>query len=284
MGRIIKLTESQLRDVVAKVISEQQASPNASPAAKQIWTSLARAVNNMGTDKQGIVSAISMIKSVDLYIEVVNMMRGPSSIGSYKSIIQLLQGTLGPYDVEIFNNIKAMLKKITVVIDGKIEKNARVGRMILDPASIRQYTGGSTPKPTPPVVDPTKPTYRICKAGAFPLMYGCKQTEVGKLQKCLGMEVDYSLGPDTLKKFTNNSQKLIDDMIKNGISQQVYNDYMKKCVYKIKQKTSVPAVNPIATNTPDNSAALTSDYMKRNPINMNLGPVPQMPTKPVAEA
>jgi hypothetical protein len=282
MSRIIKLTESQLRDVVAKVISEQQASPNASPAAKQIWTSLARAVNNMGTDKQGIVSAISMIKSVELFIEVSNMMKGPSAIGKYRNIILLLNGGLGVYDYKYFKQIQSILSKIGVTINAQTSGPAQ--NPFLKVGSITQTTGGSTPKPTPPVVDPNKPTYRICKAGAFPLMYGCKQTEVGKLQKCLGMGVDYSLGPDTLKKFTNNSQKLIDDMIKNGISQQVYNDYMKKCVYKIKQKTSVPAVNPIATNTPDNSAALTSDYMKRNPINMNLGPVPQMPTKPVAEA
>jgi hypothetical protein len=202
MSKTIKLTEAQLRDIVTKAVNEQRNSPNASQAAKQVWTKLSEASRG---NKDALTQAISMIKSVDLYIEVVNMMRGPSSIGSYKSIIQLLQGTLGPYDVEIFNNIKAMLKKITVVIDGKIEKNARVGRMILDPASIRQYTGGSTtnppkPTPTPPVTaDPNKPTYRICKAGAFPLMYGCKQTEVGYVQRCLGLGVDYSFGPDTLK-------------------------------------------------------------------------------------
>ena len=57
---------------------------------------------------------------------------------------------------------------------------------------------------------------------------------------------------------------------------------MKKCVYKLKQNTPMADTNPIAANTPDNSAALTSDYMKRNPINMNLGPVPQMPPKPTA--
>jgi polyhydroxyalkanoate synthesis regulator phasin len=280
MGRIIKLTESQLRDVVAKVINEQKASPNASQAAKQIWDNLARAVNNMGTDKQGIVSAISMIKSVELYTEVVNMMRGTSSIDTYKSIVQLLNGRFGVYDYKYFKQIQSILTKIGVKITAQTSGPAQ--NPFLKVGSIRQEVGPTTKPSTTP--DANKPTYRICKAGAFPLMYGCKQTEVGKLQKCLGMGVDYSLGPDTLKKFTNNSQKLIDDMIKNGISQQVYNDYMKKCVYKIKQKTSVPAVNPIATNTPDNSAALTSDYMKRNPINMNLGPVPQMPTKPVAEA
>jgi hypothetical protein len=112
------------------------------------------------------------------------------------------------------------------------------------------------------VVDPTKPTYRICKAGAFPLMYGCKQTEVGKLQKCLGMEVDYSLGPDTLKKFTNNSQKLIDDMIKNGISQHLYYDYMKKCVYKIKQKNNKSEIQEVNTN--DSKSSLNNKVILEN--------------------
>ena len=276
MRRVIKLTESQLRDVVQKVINEQKASPNASPAAKQIWDNLARAVNNMGTDKQGIVSAISMIKSVELFIEVSNMMKGPSAIGKYRNIILLLNGELGVYDYKYFKQIQSILSKIGVTINA--QTNGPAQNPFLKVGSITQVYVPTKPNS----VDPTKPTYKVCTAGIFPIMYGCKQTEVGKLQKCLGMGVDYSLGPDTLKKVANNSQKLIDDMIKNGISQQVYNNYMKKCVYKPKQNTPMVATNPIAANTPDNSAALTSDYMKRNPINMNLGPVPQMPPKPTA--
>ena len=36
MSKIIKLTESQLRDIVTRAINEQRNSPNASQAAKQV--------------------------------------------------------------------------------------------------------------------------------------------------------------------------------------------------------------------------------------------------------
>jgi hypothetical protein len=281
MSKIIKLTESQLRDVVAKVINEQKASPNASQAAKQIWTKLSEASRG---NKDALTQAISMIKSVDLYIEVVNMMRGPSSIGSYKSIIQLLQGTLGPYDVEIFNNIKAMLKKITVVIDGKIEKNARVGRMILDPASIRQYTGGSTTKPST-TPDANKPTYKVCQG--FPIKYGCKQTEVGRLQQCLGLKVDYSFGPNTLvalvdhstKKYSKESIALQKQYVEVGVSKAAYDLLLQKCkksVVKTKQKsqTGKLATAPVVdTRTKTEPLTLKSKTLQTLPTtNLALSP------------
>jgi hypothetical protein len=202
-------------------------------------------------------------------------MRGPSSIGSYKSIIQLLQGTLGPYDVEIFNNIKAMLKKITVVIDGKIEKNARVGRMILDPASIRQYTGGSTTKPST-TPDANKPTSKVCQG--FPIKYGCKQTEVGRLQQCLGLKVDYSFGPNTLvalvdhstKKYSKESIALQKQYVEVGVSKAAYDLLLQKCkksVVKTKQKsqTGKLATAPVVDTRTAAPQRLTSKDIKLMP-------------------
>jgi hypothetical protein len=203
MTKIIKLTEAQLRDVVTRAINEQKASPNASPAAKQVWTKLSIASSNGGaggTDEVALVSAISMITSVQLFVEVDNMMRGASSIGNYKSIVKLLNGELEMDNLKQFQQIQAALKKAGVTLTAQTEKNSRsISGIVLKPGTIRIVPGKTpAPTPTPPVTtDPTKPTYRACKG--FPLMYGCKQTEVGYVQQCLGLKVDYSFGPATLQ-------------------------------------------------------------------------------------
>jgi hypothetical protein len=98
-----------------------------------------------------------------------------------------------------FQQIQAALKKAGVTLTAQTEKNARTNTMVLKPGTIRIVAGKTpVPTPTPPVTtDPNKPTYRVCKG--FPLMYGCKQTEVGYVQQCLGLKVDYSFGPATLQ-------------------------------------------------------------------------------------
>jgi hypothetical protein len=202
MTKIIKLTEAQLRDVVTRAINEQKASPNASPAAKQVWTKLSIASSNGGaggTDEVALVSAISMITSVQLFVEVDNMMRGASSIGNYKSIVKLLNGELEMDNLKQFQQIQAALKKAGVTLTAQTEKNSRsISGIVLKPGTIR-IVAGKTPVPTPPKPDDAGPAkgYRTCKG--FPLMYGCKQTEVGYVQQCLGLKVDYSFGPATLQ-------------------------------------------------------------------------------------
>jgi hypothetical protein len=281
MSKIIKLTESQLRDVVAKVINEQKASPNASQTAKQIWDNLARAVNNMGTDKQGIVSAISMIKSVELYTEVVNMMRGASSIGTYKSIVQLLNGRFGVYDYKYFKQIQSILTKIGVKITAQTSGPAQ--NPFLKVGSIRQEVGPAAKPSTTP--DANKPTYKVCQG--FPIKYGCKQTEVGRLQQCLGLKVDYSFGPNTLvalvdhstKKYSKESIALQKQYVEVGVSKAAYDLLLQKCkksVVKTKQKsqTGKLATAPVVdTRTKTEPLTLKSKTLQTLPTtNLALSP------------
>lgn len=266
MSKIIKLTESQLRDIVAKAVNEQRNSPNASQAAKQVWAKLSQAQAGAGgaggTDETALISAISMIKSVELYTEVVNMMRGGSSIGTYKSIVQLLNGELETDDLKVFQQAAAILKKIGVTLTAKTRKHQN-GMLVLEPGSIRQVVGPATktPQPTQPV-DPNKPKYSTCTG--FPIKYGCKQTEVGKLQQCLGLKVDYSFGPATLKALVNyvpnQSASAIAAVQKQyveiGVSKGAYDLILQKCKKapvkaKAKAKTAAPAPAPVVdTRTP----------------------------------
>jgi hypothetical protein len=292
MGRIIKLTESQLRDVVQRVINEQKASPNASAAAKQVWTKLS--IAQADDDSAALISAISMIKSVELYTEVVNMMRGASSIGYYKSIVQLLNGELGAYDVPTFKQIQAILKKIGVTITAQIKKAGDGKTDYLETGSIRQMIGPAKPAPvvTPPKpgeTDPTKPTYRICKAGAFPLMYGCKQTEVGYVQQCLGLKVDYSFGPATLQglvgyapmKNGSTPEALKKQYATIGLSKQEFDlirtKYCKAKPKKIqdKKKVEAPVVDTRDKRVP---LELPSKLVSPMPVNIDIPKLRAIPT------
>jgi hypothetical protein len=284
MGRIIKLTESQLRDVVQRVINEQKASPNATAAAKQIWTKLS--IAQADDDSAALISAISMIKSVELYTEVVNMMRGASSIGYYKSIVQLLNGELGAYDVPTFKQIQAILKKIGVTITAQIKKAGDGKTDYLETGSIRQMIGPAKPAPviTPPKpgeTDPAKPTYRECKG--FPLMYGCKQTEVGYVQQCLGLKVDYSFGPATLQALVgyapmrngSTPEGLKKQYATIGLSKQEFDLIRTKyCKAKPKPKPKPkPGETPVVdTRTKTDIAPLKAKELKMVPSNLGLTP------------
>lgn len=321
MTRIIKLTEGQLRDVVSRIVNEQQASPNASQAAKQIWTKLSQAQAGAGgaggTDERALVQAISMIKSVQLYTEVVNMMRGGSSIGTYKSIVQLLNGELESDNLKEFQQIQAILKKIGVTLTAQTRKTGQhVGAErgatyqydTLVPGSIRQVvskTPAPTPVPTQPVPDNEKPIYKECKG--FPIRYGCKQAEVGEIQRCLGLKVDYSFGPSTLNAWVNRPPKtekssngahlgglstvVIKKMVlRDGIDSKQYYYFVKEnCKAKPKPKPKPkPGEKPVVdTRTP----APNFVPQKRSisdlaplPVNVNLPKLAAVPTPGVDPA
>jgi len=286
MGRIIKLTESQLRDVVQRVINEQKASPNASAAAKQIWTKLSIASSNGGaggTDEVALVSAISMIKSVQLFVEVDNMMRGPSSIGTYKSIVRLLNGELEMDNLKEFQQIQSALKKAGVTLTAQTEKNARSNTMVLKPGTIK-IVPVKTPVITPPKPEdagPAKPKYRECKG--FPLMYGCKQTEVGYVQQCLGLKVDYSFGPATLQALVgyapmrngSTPEGLKKQYATIGLSKQEFDLIRTKyCKAKPKPKPKPkPGETPVVdTRTKTDIAPLKAKELKMVPSNLGLTP------------
>ena len=282
MSKIIKLTEAQLRDIVTKAVNEQRNSPNASPAAKEIWNKLAVASGNGGlggTNETALISAITLIKTVQLFVEVDNMMRGPSSIGNYKSIVKLLNGELELDNLKEFQQIQAILKKAGVTLTAQTEKSPRTNTMVLKPGTIR-IVAGKTPVPTPPVkTDPNKPTYRECKAGAFPLMYGCKQTEVGYVQQCLGLKVDYSFGPDTLKALVgyapmrkgSTPEGLRKQYATIGLSKQEFDLIRTKyCKAKPKPKPK-PGEVPVA-DTRDKRVPLElpSKLVSPMPVNIDL--------------
>jgi hypothetical protein len=112
----------------------------------------------------------------------------------------------------------------------------------------------------------TRRTYYDCSGvniETTPLTYGCKDTKIGEIQGCLGLTVDNKFGPNTRKELKNKGHD-----ITNGITKAIYDKVKANCSQTASTQTYA-----------DNSAALTSDYMKRNPIKMDLGPVPQMPTK-----
>lgn len=282
MSKIIKLTESQLRDIVANAVNEQRNSPNASQAAKQVWAKLSQAQAGAGgaggTDETTLIQAISMIKSVELYTEVVNMMRGGSSIGPYKSIVQLLNGELETDDLKVFQQAAAILKKIGVTLTAKTRKHQN-GMLVLEPGTIRQVVG-KTPAPAP--VDPNKPKYSTCTG--FPIKYGCKQTEVGKLQQCLGLKVDYSFGPTTLKALVNyvpnQSPSTIAAVQKQyveiGVSQGAYNLIIQKCKKapvkaKAKAKTAAPAPAPVVdTRTKTEPLTIATRKPQLMPVNIDV--------------
>jgi hypothetical protein len=288
MSRIIKLTESQLRNVVQKVINEQAVS--ATP--QKIWDNLAIAKAGMGgvggTDEAKLISTISQITSVDLYRQVVALM-GTKSIGYYKSIIQLLNGELEADNYDEFKEIQSIFNKIGIKIIAQTKKGGDNKTLFLVPNSIKIV--GQAPKPVP--VDPNKPTYKVCPNGTFPIKYGCKQTEVGRLQQCLGMKVDYSFGPHTLVKLvdystqrnTQASMALQKQYVEIGVSKGAYDLILQKCKKVVKPKpnqtTPAPVVDTRDKTTP---ATLASRQIQQLPVNIDLPTLESLPSTGVDPA
>jgi hypothetical protein len=125
-------------------------------------------------------------------------------------------------------------------------------------------TGGEVKKP--------KNTYYDCtnvNLDTDNLTFGCKDPRIAQIQGCLGVTpVDGKFGPITRKS-------LLDDGfdIQGGITKDIYNKVLKMCEAPKTGETVKPADNV------DNSLALTNDYIKRNPIKMNFGKIPDMPLK-----
>jgi hypothetical protein len=122
------------------------------------------------------------------------------------------------------------------------------------------------------VVVKTKKVFYDCSSvnlDTTPLTYGCKDPRIAQIQECLGVTpVDGKFGPITRKS-------LLDDGfdIQGGITKDIYNKVLKMCEAPKTGETVKPADNV------DNSLALTNDYIKRNPIKMNFGKIPDMPLK-----
>lgn len=248
MSRIIKLTESQLRDMVAKTIEEQSAVPDFGGAASAIGKSLgltrddrpkgslvdqiykefvAGGTGAKATSHTVMASAINKIPDYKTLIDLNNMIKAKTP-GGFKSLVQCLQGWLKVGEENIFKNIQAKLKKLGV----NLIINNPSG--IFRPADIR-IAKGQVKTNQPQKTDPNKPTYRECQG--FPIKYGCKQTEVGRLQQCLGLKVDYSFGPATLKALVDYvpnqtstaAAALQKQYVEIGVSKGAYDLMLQKC-------------------------------------------------------
>jgi hypothetical protein len=106
----------------------------------------------------------------------------------------------------------------------------------------------------------TRKTYYDCtnvNIETTPLTYGCKSSKIGEIQKCLGVSVDNKFGPNTRKALIDNAY----DMSK-GITKEIYTKVLSAC-------------NPTSSST---EGGADVKYL-RTPIKLDLGDVPQMPTK-----
>lgn len=113
-----------------------------------------------------------------------------------------------------------------------------------------------------------KKTYKDCSSvnlDTTPLTYGCVDQRIAKIQGCLGITADGKFGPNTRKALTDNAY----DMSK-GITKEIFNKVIAACT---KGETQAPA----STSTTDSGLADTS-YL-RNPIKLDLGPVPEIPKR-----
>ena len=109
----------------------------------------------------------------------------------------------------------------------------------------------------------TRKTYYDCtnvNLDTTPLTYGCKDPRIAQIQGCLGVTPDGKFGPVTRKS-------LLDDGfdVKNGITKDIFNKVLSMC------KTS-----KVSEMSDEDKARV--NYLK-TPIKLDLGPVPQMPTK-----
>jgi hypothetical protein len=117
-------------------------------------------------------------------------------------------------------------------------------------------TGGGTTS--------TKKTYYDCtnvNIDTTPLTYGCKSSKIAEIQKCLGVGVDGKFGPNTRKALIGKSYD-----VSNGITKDIYTKVLAAC-------------NPSASQTAGSTEGGADVNYLRNPIKLNLGPVPQMPSK-----
>jgi hypothetical protein len=116
----------------------------------------------------------------------------------------------------------------------------------------------------------TRKTYYDCSGvniETTPLTYGCKDTKIGQIQACLGISSDNKFGPNTRNKLIEKGHD-----VKNGITKAIYDKVMADC----KQGS----VAQTATST---EGGADVKYL-RTPIQMNLGPAPQMPSKNTSTA
>ena len=110
----------------------------------------------------------------------------------------------------------------------------------------------------------TRKTYYDCtnvNIDTTPLTYGCKSPKIAEVQKCLGIAADGKFGPATRKALIGKSYD-----VSNGITKDIYTKVLAAC-------------NPSTSQTAGSTEGGADVKYLRTPIKLDLGAVPQMPTK-----
>jgi hypothetical protein len=124
MAEIIKLTESQLKDIVTKVImqermvNEQVTDPNVNPRIRKIFDDLNAAVVGPGTQLNLLVSTFQQMQSSDDFYTISRILKANQKTANlpYGSIVSLLDGELDSQDLTTATAIQAVLAKIGVTL------------------------------------------------------------------------------------------------------------------------------------------------------------------------
>ena len=111
-------------------------------------------------------------------------------------------------------------------------------------------------------------------------MYGCKQTEVGYVQQCLGLKVDYSFGPATLQALVgyapmrngSTPEGLKKQYATIGLSKQEFDLIRTKyCKAKPKPKPKPDEKPVVDTRTPmKDIAPLKAKQLQQIPTNLGI--------------
>ena len=128
MAKVIKLTESQLKVIIGKVIIEQTllneqgvTDPNVNPRIRKIFDDLNRAVAGPGTGLDALVAAFQSMQSADDFYTISRILKAnqKSANLSYGSIVSLLDGELDEADLTTATAIQGVLAKIGITLTFK---------------------------------------------------------------------------------------------------------------------------------------------------------------------
>ena len=119
MKRIVRLTESDLARIVKRVINETEAGksdPNAGLAQKIVGT-IWKAMSGMGTDDQGVLNAVLMIKTKAIYDSVLKIVKTSPKIKTefgknFPTVGAWIATDMQEYDSDDIGAIDAATNKI----------------------------------------------------------------------------------------------------------------------------------------------------------------------------
>jgi hypothetical protein len=224
MKKVIRLTETDLKKIIERVISEQVQTEK--PLG---WTELYRATSGPGTNEKILLSVFTQkLRNKSDFDNLENYLRkGPVSGYSYKSIVDVLNGELGDGDRNTLDQISKAVKdktgyQITYTPDTKknsIRANTiKISKTpVTQPATTKKVASTQTQKTlgnTSTRPSRTKVRYTVAPDSAD-VMNGSstlKQYQmgplVGRIQRLLGFPTtDDKFGPKTLAALVSFQDK-----------------------------------------------------------------------------